>query len=48
MRLLQHKEITVRRDCDRSEHVPAEHPSHLLVNTELVFLFFLIIILIEI
>ncbi len=32
------------RDCDQSEHVPAEHYSYLLVNTEFVFLFVFIII----
>ncbi len=30
--------MTVRHDCDQSEHVPAEH-SYLLVNNEFVFLF---------
>ncbi len=43
-RLLQDKEMTVRRDCDQSERVPAEHYS--LTNTEFVFLFVFIIILI--
>ncbi len=38
--------MTVRCDCDQSERVPAEHSSHLLVNTEFVFLFVFIIILI--
>ncbi len=31
------------RDCDQSEHVPAEHYSYMLVNTEFVFLFVFII-----
>ncbi len=35
--------MTVRRDCDQSERVPAEHYS---TNTEFVFLFVFIIILI--
>ncbi len=26
--------MTVKHDCDQSERVPAEHSSHLLVNTD--------------
>ncbi len=36
----------IRRDCDQSERVPAEHSSLLLVNTEFVFLFVFIIFII--
>ncbi len=38
--------MTVRHDCDQSERVPAEYYSHLLVNTEFVFLFVFIIFII--
>ncbi len=45
-RLLQDKEMTVRRDCDQSEHVFLQNITHLLVNTEFVFLFVFIIFII--
>ncbi len=45
-RLLQDKEMTVRRDCDQSEHVFLQNITHLLVNTEFVYLFVFIIFII--
>ncbi len=33
-RLLRDKEMTVRHDCDQSEHVFLQNIPHLLVNTE--------------
>ncbi len=45
-RLLQDKEMTVRRDCDQSERVFLQNITHLLVNTQSLFLFILIIFII--
>ncbi len=38
--------MTVRGDCDQSEHVFLQNIPHLLVNTEFVFLFIFIIFII--
>ncbi len=45
-RLLQDKEMTLKRDCDQSEHVFLKNMPYLLVNTEFVFLFVFIIFII--
>ncbi len=43
--LLKDKEMTVRYDCDQTEHVFLQNIPHLYVNTEFVFLFVFIILI---